>query len=157
MQRIVPFLWFDANVEDAVNFYTSIFGNSKIISLTRMDDARTGAKNAVTFARFQLEGQEFMGLNGGSMYQFTPAISLYVNCESQQEIDDLWAKLAAGGKELSCGWLTDKFGVTWQIIPTILEKLIGDKDPAKARRVAQAMMKMVRFDIEGLKRAHEGG
>lgn len=156
MQKIVPFLWFDNNAEEAVKFYTSIFRNSKIINMTRMDDARTGAKNAVLVATFQLEGQEFMALNGGPMYEFTPAISLYVNCETQAEVDELWQRLSEGGKELQCGWLTDKFGITWQIIPTILGKLIGDNDPVKAKRAMDAMIRMVKIDIEGLKRAHEG-
>lgn len=156
MQKIVPFLWFDNTAEEAVKFYTSIFKNSKVISMTRMDDARTGAKDAVLVATFQLEGREFMALNGGPMYRFTPAISLYVNCETQAEVDELWRRLSDGGKELQCGWLTDKFGVTWQIVPTILGKLIGDKDPVKSKRAMDAMLKMVKIDIEVLKRAHAG-
>jgi predicted 3-demethylubiquinone-9 3-methyltransferase (glyoxalase superfamily) len=156
MQKIKTFLWFDGRAEEAANFYTSIFENSKIGRILRYGDAGPGSKGSVMTVEFQIEGQEFVALNGGPQYQFTPAISLFVNCESQQEIDALWAKLTAGGKEIQCGWLTDKFGLTWQIVPAILLHLIADKDAAKSQRVMQAMMKMVKFDIAALKKAAEG-
>jgi predicted 3-demethylubiquinone-9 3-methyltransferase (glyoxalase superfamily) len=156
MQKIKTFLWFDGRAEEAANFYTSIFENSKIGRILRYGDAGPGSKGSVMTVEFQIEGQEFVALNGGPQYQFTPAISLFVNCESQQEIDALWAKLTAGGKEIQCGWLTDKFGLTWQIVPAILLNLIADKDAAKSQRVMQAMMKMVKFDIAALKKAAEG-
>jgi predicted 3-demethylubiquinone-9 3-methyltransferase (glyoxalase superfamily) len=156
MQKIKTFLWFDGRAEEAANFYTSIFENSKIGRFLRYGDAGPGSKGSVMTVEFQIEGQEFVALNGGPQYQFTPAISLFVNCESQQEIDALWAKLTAGGKEIQCGWLTDKFGLTWQIVPAILLHLIADKDAAKSQRVMQAMMKMVKFDIAALKKAADG-
>ena len=156
MQKITPFLWFDSNAEEAMNFYTSIFKNSKIGQVRRYGEAGPGPKGAVMTATFQIEGQEFMALNGGPHYKFTPAISLFVNCETQKEVDELWEKLSAGGETLQCGWLTDKFGVTWQIIPKALGELLGDKDPQKSRRVMKAMMGMVKIDVDGLKRAYEG-
>jgi predicted 3-demethylubiquinone-9 3-methyltransferase (glyoxalase superfamily) len=156
MQKITPFLWFTNNAEDAMNFYTSIFKNSKIIKVHRCGDAGPGPKGSVLTGTFQLEGQEFMALNGGPHYQFTPAISLFVNCETQEEVDDLWERLAAGGEKVQCGWLKDKFGVSWQIIPTALGRLLWDKDPKKSARVMQAMLQMKKIDIEGLKRAYAG-
>ena len=156
MQKITPFLWFDSNAEDAINFYTSIFKNSKIGEIQRYGDAGPGPKGSVMTVRFQLEGQEFMALNGGPYFKFTPAISFFVDCETQQEVDELWEKLSAGGALMQCGWLTDKFGVSWQIIPKALGELLGDKDPQKSQRVLKAMMKMVKIDVEGLKRACEG-
>jgi predicted 3-demethylubiquinone-9 3-methyltransferase (glyoxalase superfamily) len=156
MQKIRPFLWFDSNAEEAVNFYTSIFKNSKIGQVRRYGDSGPGPKGSVMTATFQIEGLEFMALNGGPHYKITPAISLFVNCETQKEVDELWEKLSAGGETLQCGWLTDKFGVTWQIIPKALGELLGDKDPQKSRRVMKAMMGMVKIDVEGLKRAYEG-
>ncbi len=156
MQKITPFLWFDGNAEEAMNFYTSIFKNSKVGQITRCGDAGPGPKGSVLTAKFQLEGQEFMALNGGPHFKFTPAISFFVNCETQQEVDDLWEKLLAGGKAMQCGWLTDKFGISWQIIPKALGELMGDKDPQKSQRVMKAMMKMIKIDVEGLKRAYEG-
>jgi predicted 3-demethylubiquinone-9 3-methyltransferase (glyoxalase superfamily) len=153
MQKITTFLWFDGQAEEAANFYTSIFKNSKIGRILRYGDAGPGAKGSVMTVEFQLEGQEFIALNGGPAYQLTPAISLFVNCETQKEVDDLWTKLSAGGKEVQCGWLEDKFGLSWQIVPTILLQLLGDKDAAKSQRVMQAMMKMVKFDIAALERA----
>ena len=156
MQKIVPFLWFDGNAEEAMTFYTSIFKNSKVGVIRRCGDAGPGPKGSVLTAKFQIEGQEFMALNGGPEFKFTPAISFFVNCETQQEVDELWEKLLAGGKAMQCGWLTDKFGISWQIIPKALMELLGDKDPQKSQRVMKAMMKMIKIDVEGLKRAHEG-
>lgn len=156
MQRIIPFLWFDGNAEEAMNFYVSIFKNSKIVRVTRYGEAGPGPKGTVMSATFQLEGQDFYALNGGPQFKFTEAISLFVNCETQQEVDELWAKLTEGGQESRCGWLKDKFGLSWQIIPTILGKMLGDKDPKKAKRAMQAMLQMKKIDIQGLKQAYEG-
>jgi predicted 3-demethylubiquinone-9 3-methyltransferase (glyoxalase superfamily) len=156
MQKITPFLWFDGQAEEAMKFYTSIFKNSKIGSVSRYGDAGPGPKGTVMSGTFELEGQKFMALNGGPQFKFTEAISFFVNCETQQEVDELWEKLSAGGQKSRCGWLKDKFGVSWQIIPTALSELLGDKDPAKSRRVMQAMLRMDKIDIEGLKRAHAG-
>lgn len=156
MQKITPFLWFDSNAEEAVNFYTSIFKNSKIGHVRRYGDGGPGPNGAVMTAAFQIERQEFMALNGGPHYKITPAISFLVNCETQKEVDELWEKLSAGGETLQCGWLTDKFGVSWQIIPKALGEFLGDKDPQKSQRVMKAMMGMVKIDVEGLKRAYEG-
>ena len=156
MQKITPFLWFDGKAEEAANFYVSIFKNSKIENIARYGDAGPGPKGTVMVVGFQIEGQKFTALNGGPVYTFSPAISFYVNCETQAEVDELWDKLSEGGKEIQCGWLTDRYGVSWQIIPNTLMELMQDKDPAKAQRVFQAMLKMVKIDIEGLKRAHRG-
>jgi predicted 3-demethylubiquinone-9 3-methyltransferase (glyoxalase superfamily) len=145
MQKIRPFLWFDGKAEEAATFYVSIFKNSRIVSVSAM------------CATFQLEGQEFVALNGGPHYSFTPAISFFVNCETQQEVDELWEKLSAGGEKGRCGWLQDKFGVSWQIIPSALGRLMGDKDPAKAKRVMQAMLQMSKIEIAGLEGAYNGG
>lgn len=154
MQKITPFLWFDNQAEEAMNFYTSIFKNSKILNLRRYGEGGPGLKGTVMTGTFQLEGQEFMALNGGPAHAtFSPAISLFVNCETQEEVDTLWAKLLAGGKAQQCGWLTDKYGVSWQIIPSALGELLGSKDPAQARRVMDAMMKMVKIDVQKLKQA----
>ncbi|HLX83179.1 MAG TPA: VOC family protein [Terriglobales bacterium] len=156
MQKITPFLWFDGKAEEAANFYVSIFKNSKIDHIARYRDAGPGPKGTVMVVGFQIEGQKFTALNGGPIYTFSPAISFYVNCETQAEVDELWDKLSAGGKEIQCGWLTDRYGVSWQIIPNTLMELMQDKDPVKSQRVFQAMLKMVKIDIEGLKRAHRG-
>jgi predicted 3-demethylubiquinone-9 3-methyltransferase (glyoxalase superfamily) len=156
MQRITPFLWFDNQAEEAMNFYTSIFKNSRVGRVSRYGDAGPGPKGAVMSATFQLEGQEFMALNGGPLFQFTPAVSFFVNCETQEEVDHFWEKLSAGGKQEQCGWLKDKFGLSWQIVPSILGKLLGDKDPAKSSRVMQAMLQMIKLDIAALKKAAEG-
>ena len=155
MQKITTFLTFNNQAEAAVNFYTSMFKNSKITSTSRYPEGVPGPTGLMT-ATFEIDGQEFIALNGGPTFNFSPGISLMVNCETQAEIDDLWAKLTAGGKEVACGWVTDKFGVSWQVVPSILGKLMSDKDPAKASRVGQALMKMVKLDIAALKRAHEG-
>jgi predicted 3-demethylubiquinone-9 3-methyltransferase (glyoxalase superfamily) len=141
MQKITPFLWFDGKAEQAMKFYVSIFKNSKIVGANR----------------FQLDGQEFMVLNGGPQFTFTPAISLFVNCETQQEVDELWEKLSEGGEKGKCGWLKDKYGLSWQIIPSVLGKLLHDKDAEKAKRVMQAMLQMNKIEIEALQRAHGQG
>lgn len=154
MQKIAPFLWFDNQAEEAMKFYTSIFKNSRIGRVTRCGDAGPGPKGTVMSATFELEGQEFMALNGGPQFKFSPAISFFVNCKTQEEVDELWEKLSAGGKTERCGWLTDKFGLSWQIIPTILGELLHDKDPEKSQRVVKAMLQMDKIDIAGLKRAH---
>jgi predicted 3-demethylubiquinone-9 3-methyltransferase (glyoxalase superfamily) len=156
MQKITPFLWFDNQAEEAMNFYTSIFKNSKVGRISRYGDAGPGPEGAVMSATFQLEGQEFMALNGGPLFQFTPAVSFFVNCETQEEVDHFWEKVSAGGKQEQCGWLKDKFGLSWQIVPSILGKLLGDKDPAKASRVMQAMLQMIKLDIAALKKVAEG-
>jgi predicted 3-demethylubiquinone-9 3-methyltransferase (glyoxalase superfamily) len=155
MQKITPFLWFENQAEVAVNFYTSIFKNSKVGRVSRYGDRAPMPKGTVMTASFEIEGQEFMALNGGPVFQFSPAISFFVNCETQEEVDHLWEKLSAGGEKQRCGWLKDKFGVTWQIVPTALGKLMQDKDPAKVKRVTMAMLQMTKLDIEGLKRAYE--
>ncbi len=151
MQKIVPFLWFDGQAEEAAKFYVSIFRNSKVLRVMPGPDGK------VMSATFQLEGQEFYALNGGPQFKFTPAISLFVNCETQQDVDDLWKKLSAGGSEEQCGWLKDKYGLSWQIIPTVLGKLLGDKNPKKANAAMQAMLKMKKIDIAGLQQAYDRG
>jgi predicted 3-demethylubiquinone-9 3-methyltransferase (glyoxalase superfamily) len=156
MQKITPFLWFNNNAEEAANLYSSIFKNSKILNVARYGDAGPGPKGTVMMVTFQIEGQDFMALNGGPQYPFTPAISLFVGCETQQEVDELWDKLSAGGAEVQCGWLRDKFGVSWQIVPKALMELMQDKDPVKSQRVFKAMLQMTKIDIEGLKRAYRG-
>ncbi len=155
MQKITPFLWFDNNAEEAMNFYVSIFKNSKVISVARYGDAGPGPKGSVMTANFLLNGQEFVALNGGPQFKFTEAISFVVNCETQQEVDEFWEKLTAGGEESMCGWLKDKYGLSWQIVPTILVKLLQDKDPVKAKRVMEAMLQMKKIDINKLKQAYE--
>jgi len=144
MQKITPFLWFDGKVEEAAKFYSSIFKNSKIRSVSPMS------------ATFQLDGQEFMALNGGPMFKFSPAISFFVRCETQKEIDYYWKKLSAGGEKQRCGWLKDKFGVSWQIVPPILGDFLNDEDEEKSQRVLQAMLQMSKLDIAALRRAHAG-
>jgi predicted 3-demethylubiquinone-9 3-methyltransferase (glyoxalase superfamily) len=156
MQKITPFLWFNDKAEEAMNFYVSIFKNSKVGRVTRYGDAGPGPKGAVMSATFQLEGQEFYALNGGPQFSFTPAISFFVNCEKQEEVDELWEKLSAGGRKDRCGWLQDKYGLSWQIIPSALGQMLQDKDPAKANRVMQAMLQMDKIDIACLKRAYDG-
>ena len=154
MQKITTFLWFDDNAEEAMNFYVSIFKNSKIGRVSRMPAGTPGPAGKVITGSFTLEGQEFMALNGGPHFHFTEAISLFVSCENQAEVDELWAKLTAdGGSESQCGWLKDKFGLSWQIIPTALGKLLGDPDPARAQRAMQAMLKMRKIDVAGLEAA----
>jgi predicted 3-demethylubiquinone-9 3-methyltransferase (glyoxalase superfamily) len=153
MQKITPFLWYDGNAEEAANFYISIFKNSKMGKISRYGDAGPGPKGSVMSVTFQIEGQEFFALNGGPHFKFTPAISFFVNCETQQEVDDLWEKLSTGGRTDRCGWLQDKFGVSWQIIPAVLGQLLGDKDPQRAKRAMQAMLQMTKIDINKLQQA----
>lgn len=155
MQKITPFLWFDHQAEEAMNFYVSIFKNSKVLSVNRYGDAGPGPKGSVMTANFELDGQVFTALNGGPMYQFSPATSFVVHCETQAEVDHYWEKLSEGGKTNQCAWLDDQFGVTWQIVPNVLLELISDPDPTKAGRVMQAMMQMTKIDIDTLKRAYE--
>jgi predicted 3-demethylubiquinone-9 3-methyltransferase (glyoxalase superfamily) len=157
MQKITPFLWFDNQAEEAVNFYTSIFKNSRIGSISRYGEEGPGGKGKVMTAIFQLDGQEFMALNGGPVFTFSPAISFFVNCETQEEVDELWEKLSEGGEKGQCGWLKDKFGVSWQIVPTILGELLNDPDAEKASRVTKAMLQMNKLDIKILKQAYEHG
>ena len=149
MKKITPFLWFDDQAEQAMRFYVSIFKNSRVLEVT------PGPEGKVMGVRFELEGQEFIGLNAGPEFKFTEAISFYVNCKDQAEVDDLWAKLSAGtGEESSCGWVKDRFGLWWQIIPEALPRLMGDKDPVKAKRVVDAMLKMKKIDVAELERAY---
>jgi predicted 3-demethylubiquinone-9 3-methyltransferase (glyoxalase superfamily) len=159
MQKISPFLWFEDKAEEAVNFYVSIFKNSKIGSISRYSEEGAKAsgrpKGSVMVMTFQLDGQEFMALNGGPHFKFTEAISLLVNCETQQEVDELWKKLSEGGEEGQCGWLKDKYGLSWQIVPTALGKLMSDPNPAKSRRVMTAMLQMNKIDIQTLQRAYD--
>jgi len=153
--KITPFLWFKDQAEEAAKFYTSIFKNSKINRIARYGEAGPGPKGSVMTVGFELDGNEFTALNGGPMFQFTHAVSFVVHCRTQQEVDDYWDKLSAGGKTEQCGWLQDKYGLSWQIVPTILLELAQDKDQAKVSRVMQAMMGMVKLDIQGLKDAAE--
>jgi predicted 3-demethylubiquinone-9 3-methyltransferase (glyoxalase superfamily) len=155
MPKITPFLWFDNRAEEAMNFYVSIFKNSKILSVSRYGEGGPGEKGTVMTGTFQLDGQEFFALNGGPEFTFTPAISFFVNCETQQEVDELWDKLSEGGEKGRCGWLKDKYGLSWQIIPSVLGELMQDKDAEKANRVMQAMLQMDKIDIKILKQAYE--
>jgi predicted 3-demethylubiquinone-9 3-methyltransferase (glyoxalase superfamily) len=154
MQKITPFLWYDSQAEEAAKFYTSIFKNSKIGSLSRCGEAGPGPKGAVLSVTFELDGQEFIALNGGPQFKFTPAISLFVNCETQAEVDELWEKLSEGGQKSRCGWLQDKYGLSWQIIPTALGQLLGDPDPKKSSRVMKVMLQMEKIDIDRLQQAY---
>jgi len=156
MQKITPFLWFDGKAEEAMNFYVSIFKNSKVLSVNRYGEEGQGPKGTVMSAKFQLDGQEFFALNGGPQFSFTPAISFFVDCETQPEVDALWERLSKGGEKQRCGWLTDKFGLSWQIIPSVLGELLQDKDDEKSERVWRAMLQMDKIDIKGLKQAYEG-
>jgi predicted 3-demethylubiquinone-9 3-methyltransferase (glyoxalase superfamily) len=159
MQKIMPCLWFDDQAEDAVNFYISIFPRSKIVGVTRYGKAGAQAsgrpKGTVMTIIFQLEGQEFMALNGGPMFTFSPAISLMVNCDTQEEVDDLWEKLSEGGEPGPCGWLKDKYGVSWQIVPTVLREMLQDKDAEKTERVIGALLQMKKLDIRSLEQAYK--
>jgi len=156
MQKITPFLWFDNQAEEAMNFYVSVFSNAKNMSITRYGEAGPGAKGTVMTAKFQIEGQEFVALNGGPVFTFSPAISFVVNCETQEEVDRLWEKLSDGGEKQQCGWLKDKFGVSWQIVPVVLTEMLNDPDPVKSRRVMKAMLPMGKIDIKTLKRVYNG-
>jgi predicted 3-demethylubiquinone-9 3-methyltransferase (glyoxalase superfamily) len=154
-QRITPCLWFDGQAEEAANVYVSIFRNSKITAISRYGDAGPGPKGSVMVVGFELDGQAFTGLNGGPMFKFNEAISMVVNCETQEEVDHYWDRLLEGGEPSQCGWLKDRFGMSWQIVPTALVEMVQDKDPARSRRVMAAMLKMRKLDIAGLKQAYE--
>ena len=157
MQKISPFLWFDDQAEEAMNFYVSVFKNSKVLSVSRYGNEGPGQAGKVMTVSFELNGQEFTALNGGPQhFGFSEAISFFVNCENQEEVDFLWGKLTEGGEPGPCGWLKDKYGLSWQIVPTALGELLGDKDQAKAGRVMQAMLKMSKIDVAGLRQAYEG-
>ena len=156
MPRITPFMWFDNNAEEAVNFYTSIFPNSRVLSVSRYGEAGPGPAGQVMVMSFQLDGLEFQALNGGPIYKFTEAISFVIDCKTQDEVDMYWEKLSAGGEESQCGWLKDKFGLSWQIVPAALGELMSDPDPVKAQRVTQAMLKMSKLDIQALVNARDG-
>jgi predicted 3-demethylubiquinone-9 3-methyltransferase (glyoxalase superfamily) len=156
MQRITPFLWFDNNAEEAMNFYVSIFKNSRAGRVTRYGDAGPGPAGTAMTVEFELDGQPFVGLNGGPHFKFTEAVSFTVRCDTQEELDYFWDKLSEGGATSRCGWLKDKFGLSWQVEPSILGELMADKDPEKAKRVMEAMLKMDKIDIEPIKRAYEG-
>jgi predicted 3-demethylubiquinone-9 3-methyltransferase (glyoxalase superfamily) len=160
LQRITPFLWFDDQAEEAVNSYVSVFENSRVAGVTRYDDASSRAAGrpagSVMTIEFELEGQAFTALNGGPHFTFTEAISFVVNCQTQDEVDHFWERLSAGGQEVQCGWLKDRFGVSWQIVPIVLPRMLQDKDPERARRVMAAMLEMKKISIDGLQRAYEG-
>lgn len=153
MQKITPFLWFDNNAEEAAQLYVSIFKDSKILETRRYGDAGPGPKGTAMTVTFQLDGQQFMALNGGPHFKFTEAISFFVKCKTQQEVDELWEKLSAGGTKSRCGWLKDKFGVSWQIVPEALGELLAHPDPEKAKRAMNAMLQMDKIDIQKLKQA----
>ena len=159
-RRITPFLWFDTQAEEAVNFYVLLFKNSKIRSTTRYDEegAKVSGrpKGSVMTVAFELDGQDFVALNGGPVFTFTEAISFVVNCETQAEVDHFWDGLSAGGQQVQCGWLKDRFGVSWQVVPTVLPEMLADRDPEKAKRVMAAMLKMIKLDIATLKKAYDG-
>lgn len=154
MQKITPFLWFNDKAEEAMNFYVSIFNNSKVVGITRYGEAGPGPKGTVMTASFVLDGQEFVALNGGPQFTFSPAISFVVNCESQDEVDRLWESLSEGGEKRNCGWLQDKYGVSWQIVPVAMVEMLTDADPVKANRVMQAMLQMDKIDIAVLRQAY---
>jgi len=155
-QQITPFLWFDDNADEAVNFYLSIFKDSRLLDTKRYDEAGPGPKGTIMTATFELNGQQFIALNGGPRYKFTEAVSFVVKCETQEEIDYYWDKLLDGGEPQRCGWLKDRFGLSWQIVPAQLSELFGGNDPQRAGRVMQAMMQMVKFDLAKLKEAYNG-
>ena len=155
MHKITPFLWFDNQAEEAAQFYVSVFKNSSIGEMLRCGEAGPGPAGSVMSLNFTLDGQDFFALNGGPHFKFTEAISFFVPCDSQAEVDELWEKLSEGGQKSRCGWLKDKFGVSWQVVPTVLKDLLWDKDPQKSRRVMEAMLQMDKLDIERLKQAHE--
>lgn len=156
MKKITPFLWFNNQAEEAMNFYVSIFKDSKVLSVTRYGDAGPGPKGSVMVANFEIEGQQFTALNGGPTYTLTPAISFVVHCKTQEEVDWYWEKLSAGGQKIQCGWLADKFGLSWQVVPNALLEMLQDKDPEKSNRVMKAMLEMTKIDIARLKLAYEG-
>jgi len=155
MQKIIPFLWFDGKAEEAVNLYSSVFKNSKVVGITRYGEGGPGSKGTVMSATFQLDGQEFIALNGGPEFTFSPAISFFVNCETQEEVDELWEKLSEGGEKQRCGWLKDKYGVSWQIVPSALGEMLQDRDAEKSKKVMKALLQMDKIDIKSLKQAYE--
>ncbi len=156
MQKVTPFLWFDGRAEEAATFYTSVFKNSQTGKVIRSGERGPGQKETVTIVTFQIDGQEFIALNGGPQFKFSPAISFVVNCETQKEVDDFWEKLSEGGEKRQCGWLQDKFGISWQIVPTALPRLMSDPDREKTGRVMQALMQMTKIDIKQLEDAFQG-
>jgi predicted 3-demethylubiquinone-9 3-methyltransferase (glyoxalase superfamily) len=156
MQKIIPSLWYDGNAEDAVKFYMTVFKTAKITNVARWTGAGPGPKGSVLTMSFKMNGQEFLAINGGPQYKFTPAVSFVVYCDTQKEVDYYWSRLSKGGKEVQCGWLEDKFGMSWQIVPTALGGMIGGKDVERAGRVMRAMMKMVKLDIKTLTDAYKG-
>ena len=155
MQKIIPFMWFDSNAEEAVHFYISLFKNSKVLDVSRYGEGGPGPAGQVFVMSFELDGHEYKALNGGPVFKFTEAISFFVNCETQDEVDDLWEKLSAGGEKGRCGWLKDKFGMSWQVVPTSLGEVMSDPDPVKAQRVVQALMQMSKIDIKALENARD--
>jgi predicted 3-demethylubiquinone-9 3-methyltransferase (glyoxalase superfamily) len=156
MPNITPFLWFDTQAEEAANFYASVFENSRILNITRYGEAGPGPEGSVMTVAFELDGQEFIALNGGPQFKFTEAVSFSVACKTQEEVDEFWEKLSEGGEQGPCGWLKDKYGLSWQVEPTILVEMLSDPDPKKSKRVMEAMLKMGKIDIAGLEKAYEG-
>lgn len=156
MQKITPFLWFNNNAEEAVQFYTAVFPDAKVLNMVRYTAGGPGPEGEVMTAVFQVQGQTFMALNGGPQFQFTEAVSFVVNCESQNEVDHYWEKLSEGGQKSRCGWLKDKFGLSWQVVPTALSKLLSGQDPERTKRVMEAMMKMDKLEIAVLEEAYNG-
>ena len=155
MQKITPFLWFDNNAEEAMNFYIAIFKNSRVLKIARFTEGAPGPKGAVMTASFSLDGQEFIALNGGPTFAFSPAISFVVNCETQDEVDQFWERLSEGGEQIQCGWLKDKFGVSWQIVPIILGEMLSGSDEIRAQRVMSAMLQMKKIEIAALRKAYD--
>jgi predicted 3-demethylubiquinone-9 3-methyltransferase (glyoxalase superfamily) len=155
MKKITPFLWFNDQAEEAMNFYISIFKNSKVVNVSRFGEAGPGPKGTVMTATFQINGQEITALNGGPQFSFTEAISFYVDCETQEEVDELWGKLSEGGEKGQCGWLKDKYGLSWQIVPSALIEMLQDKDPQRSKKVMEAMLKMNKIDLNILRQAYE--
>jgi predicted 3-demethylubiquinone-9 3-methyltransferase (glyoxalase superfamily) len=156
MQKITPFLWFDSQAEEAANFYVSVFKNSKIVKIARYGKAGPGPKGSVMTVAFELDGQQFVALNGGPYYAFTPAVSFLVRCKMQEEVDRFWEKLSEGGEIVQCGWLKDRYGMSWQIVPSVLEEMLNDPDHAKSQRVMEAMLQMKKIEIAGLEKAYAG-
>ena len=156
MQKITPCLWFDRQAEVAARFYVSVFKNSEMDAITRYGEGAPLPKGTVLTVRFRLDGQEFLALNGGPMFQFTEAVSLIVNCETQEEVDRMWEKLSEGGDKVQCGWLKDKYGLSWQVVPTVIAKMLTDPDPARVNRVMQAVLQMKKLDIKKLEEAYRG-
>ena|SRR6266850_1085767 len=157
MQKITPFLWFDGKAEEAMKLYVSIFKNSKVLGVSRYGEAGPGPKGSVMTVRFELDGQEFIGLNGGPQFKFTEAVSFSVDCKTQEEVDELWEKLSESGEQGPCGWLKDKYGLSWQIVPAVLGQMLSDPDRKKSKRVMEAMLQMKKIDIAGLQKAYEQG